>query len=407
MRARVAGVQVVDVAGRDERQLRLSGELDELRVDHLLHVEAGVLQLDVDVVAPEDLREPVELGAGVLGPVLLERLADAAGEAAGERDQPARVALEQLPVDARLGVVALEVAERAELDQVRVAGVRLGEQRQVRVAAGARLAVVGDVDLAADDRLDPLLPGGLVEVDRAGERAVVGERDGGHLELGGAGRERGDPARPVEDRVLAVDVQVDEVGAHGRAILGRASEGLPKAPLSRDLRRDTGTLEPAQEGESRPLRGRDGSEATLQRSCAVGIPRERIPTLRRKSEQFQVPAAREGVVLDPARLAPADRVRGRRGGGSHAHARCEPLREPLLFAACVERREVWVDPAIGHGCTRSATGASRSHRRRRSVTTTSRATRPRSPPSACGRGSRLRCDADSIDPSAQPPTKSR
>ena len=171
---------------------------------------------------------------GVLGPVLLERLADAAGEAAGERDQAARVALEQLPVDARLRVVALEVAERAELDQVRVAGVRLGQQRQVRVAARARVAVVGDVDLAADDRLDPLVARGLVEVDRAGERAVVGERHRRHLELGRAGGERGDPARPVEDRVLAVDVQVDEVGAHGRAIRTRVpttSFGAVARPL--------------------------------------------------------------------------------------------------------------------------------------------------------------------------------
>ena len=111
MRARVLVAEVVDVAGRDERQARLGRELRELRVDPLLHVEARVLDLDVGRVAAEDLREPVELGARVGGAVLLERLADAAREAAGERDQPVRVPLEQLPVDARLVVVALEVAE--------------------------------------------------------------------------------------------------------------------------------------------------------------------------------------------------------------------------------------------------------------------------------------------------------
>jgi hypothetical protein len=37
------------------------------------------------------------------------------GEAARERDEPVRDALEQLPVDARLVVVALEVAEAASL----------------------------------------------------------------------------------------------------------------------------------------------------------------------------------------------------------------------------------------------------------------------------------------------------
>ena len=118
----------------------------------------GVLQLDVDVVAPEDLSEPVELGLRVGGPVLLERLADAPGEAAGEGDHAGRVPLEQLPVDARLVVVALEVAEARELDQVRVAGVVGGEQRQVRVALLLGAPVVGDVDLAADDRLDALFP---------------------------------------------------------------------------------------------------------------------------------------------------------------------------------------------------------------------------------------------------------
>ncbi len=260
MRVGVFGGEVVDVAGGDERQLRLGRELDELRVDALLHLEARVLELDVGVVAPEHLRQPVEVGRGVLGPVLLERLADAAGEAAGERDQAARVALEQLPVDARLRVVALEVAERAELDQVRVAGVRLGQQRQVRVAARARVAVVGDVDLAADDRLDPLVARGLVQVDRAGERAVVGERHRRHLELGRPGGERRDPARPVEDRVLAVDVQVDEVGAHGRPILaggpGRprvSGAGSPAAGSDRCPRR------------TRPVRSRGGT--TSRRRC--------------------------------------------------------------------------------------------------------------------------------------------
>ena len=88
--ARVGVAEVVDVAGRDGRQPDRGRELDELRQDPLLHVEVRVLQLDVDVVAAEHLREPVELGVRVGGAVLLERLADPAGEAAAERDQPLR-----------------------------------------------------------------------------------------------------------------------------------------------------------------------------------------------------------------------------------------------------------------------------------------------------------------------------
>jgi hypothetical protein len=39
---------------------------------------------------------------------------------------------------------------------------------------------------------------------------MVGEPDSGHLELSGASRERGNPAGPIEDRVLGVDMQMNE-----------------------------------------------------------------------------------------------------------------------------------------------------------------------------------------------------
>src|SRR6476659_2167168 len=104
---------------------------------------------------------------------------------------------EQLPVDARLVVVTLEIARGGELDQVSVALVVLGEQREVRVPLDLGAAVVGDVDLAAENRLDSGLSGLPVELDGAGERAVVGEPDGRHLEFSGASRERGDTARSI------------------------------------------------------------------------------------------------------------------------------------------------------------------------------------------------------------------
>jgi len=80
----------------------------------------------------------------------------------------------------------------------------------VSVPLGLSLAVVADVDLAAENRLDSGLTGLAVELDGAGERAVVGEPDGRHLELGRPSRERRYPARPVKDRVLGVDVKMNE-----------------------------------------------------------------------------------------------------------------------------------------------------------------------------------------------------
>ena len=100
-------------------------------VDAGLDVEPGVLDLHVDVVAPEDLGERVELRAGGPDVVALEARADDARQASGEGDDAVGVALHELVRDARLAVVALEVAGRAELDEVVVALGRLGEQRQV------------------------------------------------------------------------------------------------------------------------------------------------------------------------------------------------------------------------------------------------------------------------------------
>src|ERR1700759_3354733 len=77
--------------------------------------------------------------------------------------------------------------------------------------------VVDDVALTADDRLDLLLAAGGEQLDRAVHDAVVGEAQGGLPELRGAGRERVDLARPVEQRVLGVDVEMGADGGHQTA----------------------------------------------------------------------------------------------------------------------------------------------------------------------------------------------
>ena len=73
MRVGVGRVEVVDVAGRDERQPSLRCERRELVEDRLLDVEPRVLELDVDVVVAEELLEPIELLLGVTVTPLRER----------------------------------------------------------------------------------------------------------------------------------------------------------------------------------------------------------------------------------------------------------------------------------------------------------------------------------------------
>ena len=102
---------------------------------------------------PEDVLEPAGQRLGPDAVVGEQRLEDDAAEAAGRGDQALVVALEQLPVDAGLVVVALEVGGRRQLEQVAVAVVGLGQQGQVVVELLAALDVAaGVVDLAPPHR---------------------------------------------------------------------------------------------------------------------------------------------------------------------------------------------------------------------------------------------------------------
>ena len=97
--------------------------------------------------------------ARAVGRVVVDQpLAEAGGQAAGERDDALAVGRELVHVERRLAAVqALEEAGAGELDEVAVALVVLGQQREVvalDLARGAVGVVVDEVDLAAEDRLD-------------------------------------------------------------------------------------------------------------------------------------------------------------------------------------------------------------------------------------------------------------
>ena len=98
---------------------------------------------------------------------------------------------EQLLVDARLVVVAVQVGLGDERHQVAVADDVLGQQDHV-VRVGVDLGfLVGvaarrHVGLDADDRLDPRPAAGLVELDRPVHRPVVGDGQRLHARVGGS-----------------------------------------------------------------------------------------------------------------------------------------------------------------------------------------------------------------------------
>ena len=268
---RVVGVgilmaQVVDVVGGHRLEAGLLGQLREPRQQLALLGQAGVLQLDVDVLGAEQVRQAADLGQRCRVVAVAQQHRRLAAHAAGERDKPLAVAAEQLPVGAWLVVVAFEIGSRRELDQVLVAGLVARQQREVRVAlldAGAAVAVRGDVELEPDDGLDPLVLGGAVELDRAAERAVIGERHRRHAQLLGPLDQLADPAGAVEQRVLAVHVEMDEGGGH--------------------VWPDSSMVGGRPGGVRRPARTPPGG---IRGVCSQGLPRVANPSRSRRIEEF-------------------------------------------------------------------------------------------------------------------------
>jgi len=153
--------------------------------------------------------------------------------AAGGGDQTFAVALQQIPVEARLAVLPLEAGQRGDAEQVVHAHRAGGQHRHVaeRRLAAVGTAVAGFVDhrvpeverlpvepapgcvvaLHADDRLDPGLGGLAVEVVGAEDVAVIGHGDRGHAHPLGLGEQLRQLGCAVEHGVLGMHMQVHEL----------------------------------------------------------------------------------------------------------------------------------------------------------------------------------------------------
>ena len=79
------------------------------------------------------------------------------------------------------------------------------------VRSMSMVVLLADVQLAADDRLDARGLGGVHEMHRAKDVAVIGHGHGRHAEFLHALDQLLDVASAVEHRVIGVQVQMDEL----------------------------------------------------------------------------------------------------------------------------------------------------------------------------------------------------
>ena len=207
------------VVGDHQGDARLPVEPQQPPGHLLLLRDAVVLELQVVAVLPEQLPHLQGMGLGPLVVPGKQQPGQPSRQAGGQGDEALAMGPQQVHVDPGLAVKALGEAPADHGGEVPVAGLVPAQQHQVIGLVVQVLGLVepgpgGHIDLTADDGLDALGLGRLVEVHRAVHDPVVGEGHGGLAQVLHPLHQVGDAAGPVQQAVFGVDVQMDESHLH-------------------------------------------------------------------------------------------------------------------------------------------------------------------------------------------------
>ena len=233
---RVLAAQVMRVVGRHQRNIQFLFQFKERLVNPLFFLEALVLNLQVKVALAEDVLVLLGHAARLFVAPGQQLLAQFPGQAARQADQALRVLGQITLADARLAIKAVQRSLGGDPHQIPVALLVLGQHEQmvalVALARSAMVLVLADVELAAQDRLDPFGLGGRKKVHRPVDVPVVGHRhrllpQGSHTV-----HEFMNVASPVQQRVLGMQMQMREFG-HGYSNSSREAGGALRPILVR------------------------------------------------------------------------------------------------------------------------------------------------------------------------------
>ncbi len=126
-----------------------------------------LLQLNEEVLAAKGLHIPAQALVGLPLLALIEQLGHLSTHTARGRNKPFGMGREEVVIDARLVIVAVELRVRGNLEQVAVAGEVLRQQQEViillvqlAIAPAHGAAPLGLVGFHAQQRLNACIPGG-------------------------------------------------------------------------------------------------------------------------------------------------------------------------------------------------------------------------------------------------------
>ena len=178
----------------------------------LLHMLVP-LQLQ-EVTLAEQFPVTDDLLAGLLQVAVGNQTGNFRRSATGQANKALVVFFQEFPVNSGAVMKPLNVPEGNQLHQVPVAGIVPGQQHQVKGAAlggvAVVAAVVGNVNLTADNRLDASFLALGIEVYRAVKVAVVGDGQGLHPHIAHLIYQVGNAADAIQHTVFGMTVQVCE-----------------------------------------------------------------------------------------------------------------------------------------------------------------------------------------------------
>ncbi len=180
-------VDVVHVVGGHEAGVVAAPQVDQLLVDRVQLRDVVLLQLQEEAVRAEDLVIPVQLACAPLpGHCPASRRGISADMQPEVQISPSAVPGQEIVVDARVVVEALQLGGAGDLQQVLVAGLVLRQQQQVAgflVHLGVALLHARGLPGRPPRPMMGLMPaarGGVVEIDHPEHGAVVGDGQGRH-----------------------------------------------------------------------------------------------------------------------------------------------------------------------------------------------------------------------------------
>ncbi len=213
VRPRILFAEVVRIVGGDEREAGFAGKAHEFGCQALILLQVVVLHFEEEILGAEDVAILVRHAPRIVVLVGKQSLRNVAAQAGRHADQALGMRGQQVGIDARLIVEALQVGGGHQLDEIAIPFLVFAEQHQVVVAIGiaARLvSLLRNVHLAADYGMNAGGLGGVIELHRSEEIPVIGHRHGGHLLFDHDLHQLVDIASAVKQRVVGVAVQMDE-----------------------------------------------------------------------------------------------------------------------------------------------------------------------------------------------------